>query len=76
MADDAKKNKAGKPANAEKKKGSWAKGLKTEWDKIVWTEPKTLGRQTAAVVAISVVVCVLITLVDNLGLQVMQLIIG
>ena len=35
MADDAKKNKAGKPANADKKKGSWAKGLKTEWDKIV-----------------------------------------
>ncbi len=75
MADDAKKNKAGRPAKAAKK-GSWAKGLKTEWDKIVWTEPKTLGRQTAAVVAISVVVCVLITLVDNLGLQIMQLIIG
>ncbi|MGN0362202.1 MAG: preprotein translocase subunit SecE [Bilifractor sp.] len=78
MADDAmevKKDKAKKPAKDKKKKESWFKGLKTEWDKIVWTEPKTLGRQTAAVVVISAVVCVLITLIDNLGLQLVQLII-
>lgn len=57
------------------KKGSWSKGLKTEWDKIVWTDRKTLIKQTGSVVAVSVILSLLITLIDNLGLQLIQLII-
>lgn len=59
-----------------RKKGSWSKGLKTEWDKIVWTDRKTLLKQTGYVVGVSVVLCLLITLIDNLGLQLIQLVIG
>ncbi len=65
-------------ADAKKSKNtnqSFAKGLKTEWDKIVWTDQKTLGKQTAAVVVISAIICGLITLVDSLGLQIVELII-
>ncbi len=72
MADENKKaNKNKKDA----KKESWTKGLKAEWKKIIWTDRKTLGRQTVAVVSISAIVCLMITLVDSLGLQIMELII-
>ena len=67
MAEDKKKRKG--------KKESWWKGLKSEWNKIIWPDRKTLGKQTVAVVAISAVVCVLITLIDSLGLQLVQLIV-
>ena len=36
-------------------KTSWFKGLKAEFKKIVWPDKKTLGKQTAAVVFVSVV---------------------
>ena len=36
---------------------------------------KTLGKQTAAVVVISAIVCGLITLADSVGLQLIELII-
>ena len=64
----AKKNKN------TKVKSSFTKGLRAEWGKIIWTDRKTLVRQTIAVVVISVIVCLLITLADNLGLQFMELI--
>ncbi len=67
MADSKKKN-------AGKTQSSFSRGLKAEWGKIIWTDKKTLGKQTIAVFAISVIVCLLITLADNLGLQVMELI--
>ena len=54
-------------------KTSFSKGLKAEWDKIIWTDRKTLIRQTIAVVVISVIVCLLITVADSLGLQIMEL---
>ncbi|MCI1327640.1 MAG: preprotein translocase subunit SecE [Lachnospiraceae bacterium] len=56
-------------------KKSWSKGLKAEFDKIIWTDRKTLGRQTAAVVVISAVICILITLVDSASLQLIETII-
>ena len=56
-------------------KKSWSKGLKAEFDKIIWTDRKTLGKQTAAVVIISAVICVLITLVDSASLQLIETII-
>ncbi len=72
MADE--KKKAGNK-KADNRKESWTKGLKAEWNKIIWTDRKTLGKQTAAVVSISAIVCLMITLIDSLGLQIIQLII-
>ena len=72
MADEKKKADKKK---AEPRKDSFWKGLKAEWKKIVWTDRNTLGKQTVAVVSISAIVCLMITLVDSLGLQIMQLII-
>ena len=56
-------------------KKSWWKGLKSEFGKIIWTDQKTLGRQTIAVVVISVIICLLITLVDSASLSLVELLI-
>lgn len=55
----------GEEAKVEKApKKSWFEGLKAEYNKIIWPDQKSLGRQTAAVVAVSVVLGVVITVVD------------
>ena len=59
----------------EKSSKSWSKGLRSEFDKIVWTDKKTLGKQTVAVVVISVIICLLITLIDSASLSLIELII-
>lgn len=59
----------------KKEKKSWFKGLKSEFNKIIWTDKKMLGKQTVAVVVISVILCVLITLVDSVVLEFVNLII-
>ncbi|HIU76421.1 MAG TPA: preprotein translocase subunit SecE [Candidatus Pelethocola excrementipullorum] len=66
MADAVKEKKA---------KKSWFKGLKSEFKKIVWTDKKTLSKQTIAVLVISVIMCALITLVDSVVLEFVNLII-
>lgn len=45
-------------------KAFW-KGVKTDWNKIIWSDKKTLIRETLAVVAFSIVLCVLIVGVDT-----------
>ena len=63
---------------AEQKKQaekSFWKGLKSEFGKIVWTDQKTLGRQTVAVVVISVIICILLTLIDSASLSLIELLI-
>lgn len=57
----------GETAKTDKtpKKG-WFDGLKSEFKKIVWPDKKSLAKQTAAVVALSVVLGVVITIVDFL----------
>lgn len=47
-------------------KKSWFEGLKSEFKKIVWPDRKSLTKQTAAVVVISVILGVIITVVDLL----------
>ena len=47
-------------------KQSWFTGLKAEFKKIIWPEQKSLVRQTVAVVAVSVIVGLIITLMDTL----------
>ena len=52
--------------NTTTQKKSWFKGLKTEFRKIVWPDKNTLAKQTTAVVAVSVVLGALISVVDAL----------
>lgn len=48
----------------EKKKTSWFKGLKAEFKKIVWPNRETLTKETAAVLFISVLLGVVISVLD------------
>lgn len=77
MAEEAVKSleKSGQKSKDKKNKKSWFKGLKAEFKKIIWTDKKTLGKQTIAVVVISAIICALITLVDSVALQLVELII-
>lgn len=45
-------------------KQSWFNGLSAEFKKIIWPDKKSLGRQTTAVVAVSVVLGLVIALLD------------
>ncbi len=40
------------------------KGLKSEFKKIIWPDKESLGRQTVAVLVVSIVLCVVIRLLD------------
>lgn len=42
------------------------KGLKADWNKIVWSDKKTIIRETAAVIVFSAVLCAFIVGVDTL----------
>lgn len=57
MADNAKLEKAPKT--------SWFSGLKSEFNKIVWPGKETLAKQTTAVIAVSVVLGFLISILDT-----------
>lgn len=50
---------ANKPA-----KQSWFKGLAAEFKKIIWPTKKTLAKESIAVVIVTVILGVIITLVD------------
>lgn len=52
--------------NTKTQKKSWFKGPKAEFKKIVWPDKNTLAKQTTAVVAVSVVLGALISVVDAL----------
>lgn len=67
MAESAKKDKAPKK--------SWFKGLKSEFNKIIWTDSKTVARQTVAVVAITVVLGLVIAILDSAVLEFINLLI-
>jgi preprotein translocase subunit SecE len=53
---------------AAKKSGSWFKGLKAEYKKIIWPGRDDVTKQTIAVVLVSLVVGVIIAVLD-MGLQ-------
>lgn len=48
----------------EAKKTSWFKGMKAEFKRISWPTKDTLTKETAAVVFISVLLGVIITVID------------
>lgn len=55
----------GETVSTEKtQKKSWFKGLKAEFKKIIWPDKKSLAKQTAAVVAVSIVLGVIIAIMD------------
>ncbi len=62
-------------ADKENKPSFW-EGVKAEWDKIIWTDRKTLVRQTILVTLISVIMGVIIAIADGAFLQLIELIIG
>ncbi|MCI5494146.1 MAG: preprotein translocase subunit SecE [Lachnospiraceae bacterium] len=49
-------------------KESWFEGVKAEFGKIIWPTKESLARQTTAVVVVSVIVGLIITLLDS-GIQ-------
>ncbi len=57
MADNAKVENAPKT--------SWLEGLKAEFGKIIWPAKEQLAKQTAAVIVVSVVVGLMITILDT-----------
>ncbi len=50
--------------NAKAPKKSWFKGLKAEFKKIVWPDKKTIAKETAAVVIVTVILGLVIALLD------------
>ena len=56
MGEKSRKEKA--------QKKSWFKGLKAEFKKIIWPDKKTLAKETTAVVAVSVLLAALISVID------------
>lgn len=54
----------GETVKTKKQKKSWFKGLKAEFKKIVWPDQKSLTKETAAVVIVSLVLGVIISIVD------------
>ena len=54
----------GDVAKDQKKKTSWFKGLEAELKKIIWADKKSVARQTTAVIAVSVFLGLLITVLD------------
>lgn len=55
---------AAKTKTKKKSFSEWWDGIKTEFGKIVWADRKTVGRQTTAVVIISVILGLLIVFFD------------
>ena len=49
-------------------KQNWFAGLKSEFQKIVWLDKKSLGKQTVAVLVVSVILGAIIAVLD-LGIQ-------
>ena len=45
-------------------KKSWFKGLKAEFKKVIWPDKEALAKQTTAVVAASVILGALISIID------------
>ena len=60
-----------KKADAIKKK-SWFKGLKSEFNKIIWTDRDTLIKQTIAVVAITALIAIMILVVDEVAMNIVD----
>ena len=66
MGDSVKTDKAPKKVKKEQKKTSFFKGVKAEFKKISWPDKTKLLKQSVAVVSISVVLGLLISVLDTI----------
>ena len=57
-------------------KKSFFKGLKSEFGKIVWTSKRDLVKQTVLVIVVALILGVLITAIDSVVLEGLNLLIG
>ncbi len=57
----------GDTVKEKKQKKSWFKGLKAEFNKIIWPDRKTLTKETVAVLVVSVLLGAIISIVDLLS---------
>ena len=68
-----KEKSTGKTQKTQKK--SWVKGLKAEFNKIVWTDKPTLAKQTVVVSVVTIMLAVMISIMDSAILEGINLII-
>ena len=56
----------GETANVTEKtpKKSWFKGMKAEFNKIIWPDKESVAKQTFAVIVITIILGVIIALLD------------
>ncbi len=66
MADDTTTTAKEKKSQTPKKKRGFFKGVKSEFKKISWPSRDTVVKESAAVIVISVVLGVLITIIDTI----------
>ena len=57
----------GDTVKEKKQKKSWFKGLKAEFNKIIWPDRKTLTKETIAVLVVSLLLGAIISIVDLLS---------
>lgn len=57
----------GDTVKEKKQKKSWFKGLRAEFNKIIWPDRKTLTKETIAVLVVSVLLGAIISIVDLLS---------
>ena len=53
-------------AEETKSKTSFWSGLKQQWNKIIWQSPDSVGKQSTAVIAVSLVVGLIIVVLDKI----------
>lgn len=63
-------------ATGKRQKKNWFQGLKSEFNKIVWTDRTTLVKQTVAVTVITVILAVMISIMDSAILEGINLLVG
>ena len=56
-------------STGKRQKKNWFQGLKSEFNKIVWTDRPTLVKQTVAVTVITVILAVMISIMDSAILE-------
>lgn len=65
------KTKADKAGKDRKKESFWS-GVKKEWNKIIWLPRRDVGRQTALVVVLSLIMGIIISVIDSGALRLIE----
>ncbi len=62
-------------AAAKSQKKSWFEGVKAEFKKIIWTDKSTLVKQTIVVVAVTIILCIIISIMDAALIRAISLVV-